>query len=163
MVEDGLRSKSKASVTETILTILDDNIPILAISDALRRYFHARVVFHEGIGVRAFTALYCHGIVVDRHIAVLYQHILHHVKVDCIRGRTFYVIGLAETVDAASEELHVLGVIDVVCPESRVLEVHPLYLNILTVGYIDKTWTLFILVCTLLIPCATKPELLMIP
>ena len=32
MVENGLRSESKASVTETILTILDDNIPILAIS-----------------------------------------------------------------------------------------------------------------------------------
>ena len=163
MVEDGLRSKSKASVTETILTILDDNIPILAISDTLRWYLHSRIFFLEGIGVRTFTAFYSNGIIVDRHIAVLYQHVFYHVKVDGIRGRTFCVIGLAETVDAASEELHVLGVIDVVCPESRVLEVHSFNLNILTVGYIDEAGTLFILVCTVFVPCATKPELLMIP
>lgn len=163
MVKDGLRAESKASVAETILAILDNDIPILAVSDALRRYFYAGVVFHKGICVRAFTSLYCHGIIVDRHIAVLYQHVFYHVKVYGIRGRTFGIVGFAKAVYPASEEFHVLGVVDVVCPESRVLKVYSFNLNILTVGYIDEAGTLFILVCTVFVPCATKPELLMIP
>jgi voltage-gated potassium channel Kch len=149
-------------VAEAILAILDNDISVLAVSDTLRWYLHSRIFFHEGIGIRTFSAFYSHGIIVDRHIAVLYQHVFYHVKVDGIRGRTFCVIGLAETVDAASEELHVLGVIDVVCPESGVLEVHTLNLNILAVGDIDESGTLLVLVSAGFVPFSTEPELLMI-
>ena len=94
-------------MTETILAILDDDIAVLAISYALRRYLYARIFFHKGISIRAFTAFYSHGIIVNRHIAVFYQHVLHHVKVYGICGRTFRVIGLAEAVDSATKELDV--------------------------------------------------------
>ena len=105
-------------MTEAILTIFDDDISILAISDTLRRYLHSRIFFHEGIGIRTFAALYRHGIIIYGHIAVLYQHVFYHVKVYGIRGRTFGIVGLAKAVYPASEDFHVLGVIDVVCPES---------------------------------------------
>ena len=94
-------------MTETILAILDDDVAVLAIAYALRRYLYARIFFHKGIGIRAFTALDSYGIIVNRHVAVLYQHILHHVKVYGICGWTFGVVRLAEAVDSTTEKLDV--------------------------------------------------------
>ena len=150
-------------MTETILAILDYDVAVLAIANALRRYLYAWIFFHKGIGIRTFTALDSYGIIVNRHIAVLYQHILHHVKVYGIRGRAFSVVGLAEAVDSASEEFNVLGVIDVVSPKGGVLEIHALNLYVLAVGDIDKARALLILVGASLVPCTAKPELLMVP
>jgi hypothetical protein len=94
-------------MAETILAIFDDDIAVLAISYALERYLYAWVFFHKGIGIRSFTTFDSHGIIVNRHIAVLYQHILHHVKIYGICGRTFRFIRLAEAVDSATKELDV--------------------------------------------------------
>ena len=149
-------------MAETILAILDNDIPVLTVSNAFRWYLHPRIFFHEGIGVRTFTALYSHGIIINGHIAVLYQYVLHHVKVDGIGGRTFGIVGSAEAVNPASEEFHVLGIIYVVSPESGVLEVHALNLNVLAVGDIDEARALLVLVSAGFVPFATKPELLMV-
>ena len=49
-----------------------------------------------------------------------------------------------------------------VSPKGGVLEIHTLNLYVLTVGDIDQSWTLLILVGAVLVPFAAKPELFMV-
>ena len=152
VVVDRFRTQCEATVTESVHTIFDDYIIVSTVT-----FYFGRV-----IGPRTFTTFHCYGIIVNRHIATLYQYIFHYVQINGVGAGALGMVRSTQRVDAKIQQFHVFAIVDVSCPESRVLKFYPFYLHILTIRYIYQSGALFVLVGALAVPFATKPELLVI-
>ena len=152
VVEHRFRTAGQATVTETVGTILDDDIAVRAIALTLGRI----------VGPRSLAALHGNSIVVHLHITAMNEHIFHYIEVDGIGRWTFVRIGLSKAEDGDAHNLHACTIIYMCGPEGRILKTNTLDGYILGVGHIDETRALFVLVGALGIPLAAKPERLVI-
>ena len=91
-----LGAKRQTSVTEAVFTVFDDDVAVGTVAYALFGYLHSVVVLLEGVGIRTLAAFYGYGIIVDRHIAVFHEDVLHHVKVYGVGRRSLAVVGRTE-------------------------------------------------------------------
>ena len=121
---DALAAAGQGAMAETVSTILDEDI----IDTAVVGIF---------IGPGALTTLQCHGIVIDREVAVLDQHIVADIQIDGVgRGRLHGLVGRHDRQIGQFEER---ALIVVGAPEGRIFHRDAIQTSIRAVRQIDQT------------------------
>lgn len=117
-VVNGLAAAGKGRVAKAKFAILDQDIHVFA-------------VVGVGVGPGAFAAFQRDGVVVDRHVAAFDQDIGARIQVDgvgagCLDGR----VGRG---NVQVEDLDVGTLVVMAGPETRVVQLHVLYLHVVAV------------------------------
>ena len=115
-------------MTESVGTVFNNNIIVFSIIGIF-------------ICPRSFSPFQRYRIIIDRHITILYQHIITNIKVHCIRTRSFY--GTGRRSNAKIQQLQKTAFIEMSAPERRIHNSDSLNLSILTVGQINNARTHF--------------------
>ena len=136
-------AKSEAAVHNTVLAMLDEDV-------------EAGAVVGIRVGPCALAALDGHGIVVDRHVTPVDEHIVAGVNIDGIAAGSLQPLGGRK--DVAAEKAHVVAAVEVVGPEGAVGKGDVLHGHIVAVRQVHEPRALLVLVGALGIPLAPEPE-----
>ena len=106
----------------------------------------------------SLAAFKSNSIIVDCHIAVFYQYIGTGINVDGIGAGSFD--SFMGRQHAAVQIADMIAFVDVRCSEGGILKGYTGDRDVGTMGYVQKTRTLFIFVGAVRIPLTTQPEIL---
>lgn len=139
----GFASAGQCAVAETIRAVFYDDVGISSV---------VRVFIRPG----AFAAFQGDGVIVDGHVAVLYQYVAAYIDVDGIRARCFYRLFGRE--DIQIQQLYMVAFVKVGGPEGRIDEAHSRELHVIAVGDMDQARTQFLHIGALRVDLAAQPE-----
>lgn len=142
-VVHALAAKGEATMNSTIVAVLN-------------QYIIYRTILWGLVSPSALATLDGDGIIIDVHIATIYQHIMAYINIDGIAAGGFHSFCRCE--DGTIQETDVVAAVDMIGPEWAVLDMSILDCHVAGIGNVDEARALCILIGALAIPGAANPK-----